>query len=368
MTTSKNKLLPPLRKRIRSSILLMNSLYVLVGCLLMLSVYWASSVSPTILRQNYNSLAAINEMNVALLKFQLLQLADPVEAQHATQEFETALKFAQTNVSIFGESELLHQIEQHWQLIEKENAITKPQVDYFKNQLTQLTRMNEDTMFDLARENEHFGQTILGISLALLCLIAISSIFFVDWLSHKIASPIKALAERLKNNPNLTDKLLLPCADSAEMQILTEEMERLWSRLSQFASLNVGELDIQSKKLEAILQTVEDAIMVVDANNTIIHCNKGMLNILHLQGAKVQGIVWTDLPTGSFNFMRLRNFLRSCPDNNAEIEFVFGTTKRLFAFRRKEIIEKPHHVVGTVYLFHDITGGLFKVDSTLLTA
>ncbi len=352
--------LPPLRKKVRRSILFLNALYVLIGCFLMISVYFATSISPQILHQNYDSISAANDMKVAVVALKFCQGHSEKDTQRALESFEKAFAFEKSNISVFGEGEIVRSLDTIWQQVVKSRSISVGQEEQLTRILNQLLQMNEAMMFDLAKENERFGRTALLVSILLFSILLVFSVFFIDALANAIVWPIKEIAERLKNNPVLSEALQLPPPESIEMQILTEEMTELWSRLSEFARMNVGELNTQSKKLEAVLETVEDAIMVLDAKDTIIHCNRGMLKILHLKDTKVHGLALADLPTGSFNFMRLRNFLRSHPKDQAEIEFVFGSNKRLFAFRRKEIIEKNHQLVGVIYLFHDITGGWFQ--------
>ena len=69
-------------------------------------------------------------------------------------------------------------------------------------------------------------------------------------------------------------------ASLALNDILTSELTRLWERVSESEKVNVREIVQQKSKLESVLESVEDALLVVDQNGTISHANALALTLI----------------------------------------------------------------------------------------
>jgi PAS domain S-box-containing protein len=135
-----------------------------------------------------------------------------------------------------------------------------------------------------------------------------------------------------------------------EVRILEHELTILWDRLSTLRKLNLDELASQKRWLEAVVTSVDDAILVLDRSEKVIHCNEGLLRLLGLEENQVIGHPWIDLPTASENYFKLRSlFVPSIPIDNA-IELIYQGRKRIFSGRCRTVGE-----IGTLFLLHDIT-------------
>ena len=196
--------------------------------------------------------------------------------------------------------------------------------------------------------------TLLGSFISFILALALA-LLLAENLSSRLAKPIKAIAEVLRNHPPLDRKLKLPKATSSEMRILTDEIKALWERIRHFQKINVSSLQEEREKLEIVLGSVEDAVLLLDEHGRVLQCNSGMLKLLGLEKESVIGSFWKDLSTANQNYLSIREKLISnlSLDNTLSLE-VQGEV-RLFGARRRTISNPFHQTLGVLYLLHDIT-------------
>jgi PAS domain S-box-containing protein len=125
--------------------------------------------------------------------------------------------------------------------------------------------------------------------------------------------------------------------------------------VSEAEKLNVTELVQQKSKLEAVLEAVEDALLVIDTKGVVTHCNQFMLELINLPKNEVIGHKWTDLPTNHENYLGLRAILEDEMQDSHEIELQWGPNKFQFAARLRKIGSDPDLPIATLFLLHDIT-------------
>lgn len=201
-----------------------------------------------------------------------------------------------------------------------------------------------------------FGRGVLLVCTAVFLATLAFSLYVADGLATRLAKPIKEVAERLKKRPLPGEALKLPQTDSLEMRILTREMSDMWARLSQFTKLNVEELATQRRMLATVLESVEDAVLVLDPHGRIIHCNSGMLRLLSLNEEKVVAKNWNDLSTADDNYLKLRALLKPEMSKHKVISLVVGGETRVYSGRYRDIRgAQPDAPWGVIYLLHDIT-------------
>lgn len=352
--------LPPLRKRILRSFLVMVLLYGALTVFIMVAVFFASGITPQLLHVNYDSIAAASKMHEAWDSLRHPDDDSAHDAQHWTRQFEAALKFEEGNVTEAGEGAATKRIREIWNGVSSNPQ--KIQSDDFtasyrqlNQNLAQIVLVNERGMFTLADKSVELRLRVFIVSGAIFIAALLLAIYLSDGLANRTASPLKEIAEALRNKPTPGGKLRLPTPTSLEMRILTHEMNQLWKRLSEFKVLNVEELAMQRSKLEIVVESVEDAILVLDSFGNVLQSNQGLAEILGLPAASINGQRWSDLPTGNQNYIKLRDLFipEMQPNNSVEVE-LRGET-HVFSGRKREIIGKKGESLGSLFLLHDVT-------------
>ncbi|MGZ3689551.1 MAG: PAS domain-containing protein, partial [Bdellovibrionota bacterium] len=351
------KSLPPLRRKVLKYSLALVGLFAALGVAMMIAVFLASGITPRLIHRNYDSIEAARKMQQAwVAEHHPAEYPGPAPSRWTTQ-FEEALKFEQGNITESGEREIARRISEDWEKAKAAHFSPDPALyTAMEKELDALIAVNEKGMFALAESSTDLSHRVLLGSMVLFLATLLVAVYLADALAGRIATPLKQFAEALRRKPMPGSKLKLPDPTSLEMRILTHEMSQLWDRLSDLQKLNLDELSTQRRKLEAVLASVDDAILVVDNQSLIIQCNEGMLRMLGLNLAEVVGKAWADLSTLSDNYLRLRALLASemTSDQNT-VELDAGGRKRTYSGRRRPFFGDTGNQIGTLYLLHDIT-------------
>src|SRR5690348_9736120 len=106
--------LPPLRRKIRNSFLVLIVLYALMGVFMMASVFLASGTTPKVIHVNYDSIAAAREMTEAWNSLAHPSFHGQKTADQWSEQFERAISFEEGNVTEPGEGDIAKNIRQLW--------------------------------------------------------------------------------------------------------------------------------------------------------------------------------------------------------------------------------------------------------------
>jgi hypothetical protein len=185
------------------------------------------------------------------------------------------------------------------------------------------------------------------------------STLLADNLAERLSRPIKAIAEALRRNSSLNKKLKLADPTSLELLILSTELNRIWNRVMESEQINVREIVGQNQRLETFLESVEDCVLVVDADGKVSHCNRNTLSLISLTLEQVREHPWRDLPTMNENYLTLRAVLGDEMSHSQEIELDVQGKRHQFSARSKAIVGSGRDDAGkpgsTLFLLHDIT-------------
>jgi PAS domain S-box-containing protein len=348
--------LPTLRRKILRSFSLMILLYAGLGVFLMISVLIASGTTPKLLHVNYDSIVAATQMKEAWNALDRPERFSQRSSSEWKNRFEQALSFEQDNITEKGESEVASALRKEWDSSKK--AQFPVSTDSFKRMndlLDRLTAVNEQGMFGLAHENTRLSQGVLIGGVIYLLLSLLLALFLADSLAERLSRPLKSIAEALHRRPGTGRRLKLAEPNSLELLILNQELLSLWDRIAESERVNVQEIVQQKTKLETVLESVEDALLVLDASGKVSHSNACLLEMIGLDAAQVQGSAWLDLPTMNENYLKLRE---SCSDDMPEaqeIELKLKNAVRQFSARSRKINAPSGELIASLYLFHDIT-------------
>ena len=353
------EVLPPVRTNVFKHSLLIVGLYVVVGIFMMIAVFLASGTTPKAIHLNYDSISAASQMNEALSALKNKNQHQPKPQGEWIKQFDTAIRFEEGNITEAGESDLAKKIRVLWNQIKLNESlvtnISDPQFQIMSQYLRNLTEVNEQGMFNWVARSNHFSQTIFLVTLILFIVTILIALLLADSLAVKIATPLRELSAALKKRPEPGAKLELPVAKTLEIRILTRTLKDLWQGISKLQALNLEEISMQRKKLETVLASVEDAILVVDNQNRVAHCNEGFLKFLNLKLLDLIHKPWNDLPSLSNNYLSLRSELTPKVFTDQTIELDTGVQKRLFAPRYRAILDEKEIQIGNLYLLHDVT-------------
>ena len=283
---------------------------------------------------------------------------EPDEVRAAwIKEFDQTLLFEMSNLSEPDEETAVKEIKKIWDEFKITEVFDpKSTQSRMTDQLNLVIQLNQNGMMNFVMQSSSISYNFFIGSLILFVFAVLIMFYLADELAVAISTPLKELALALRRKPTPGTKLLLPEPNSLEMRILHHEMAKLWERLSELQKLNVEEFSFEKKKLETVLASVDDAILVLDHQQNVIHCNAGMLDLISLDADNVLGQAWQDLSSIHGNYLKLREIVKPQMSDNLVTELEVANKNRLFSGHCRPFLgDDGQPSAGYIYLFTDTT-------------
>ncbi|MGO9061351.1 MAG: ATP-binding protein [Candidatus Binataceae bacterium] len=304
---------PPLSSRIRNGTLLMLAIALVLGIIALPKVYRLGSAIRTTLYRNYISIEAAQHMHAALSATQLAQrdgtLGTVIEPNR--KEFMHWIGIELSDITEQGESELATEIHQRGQRLFDELAhdpktSRDPEFTQLHGRLDDLIAMNKLAMFRADSRAILMGKRLAyeyATGLAVLFLIGIALSWTLSW---TISKPLAELTDRLRSFSLRGPSLRLGEQQVAELQAVASEFNRMAERLEEFDKLNVDRLIYEKSKTEAIIESLEDGIVMLDPNGIVAHINELAAIILGVEREATLGSPFDDLDSSHPHYLRIR--------------------------------------------------------------
>ncbi|MGH7916666.1 MAG: ATP-binding protein, partial [Candidatus Binataceae bacterium] len=226
--------------------------------------------------------------------------------------------------------------------------------------LDRLIAMNRDAMFRAnSRANRMSDRLTYEFAAALVLLLLFGAM--LSWtLAWTISKPLDELADRLRSFSLRGPSLRLGEQPLAELQTVAAEFNKMAERLEQFERLNIDRLIYEKSKTEAIIESLEDGIVLIDPKGCVIHINEIAAIILGLAREDALGSPFADLDSNSPHYLRVRAALHgvtSRPAEAAPLEVDLYVRGRAHTYVLKPIklgqsCEQP---LGTILILQDVT-------------
>ena len=313
-------------------------------------------LTPRLIHVNYDSIAAASQMRDAWYAIVAPRTDPHGNIGKWKNNFEEALFLEEHNITEPGESEIAKSIRALWDKSKTHlDSVSSDELIQMKVLLKRLVAVNETGMFHIAQQSSDLARKVFLGGIVFLAVTVLFVIVVSNGIANRLAYPLKAIAETLRNRPALGSKLKLPNPTSLELKILNHEMIQLWNGLSELRQLNVEEINTQRNQLRTILTFVEDAILVLNTNGKILHANLGIQKFIGLPLEEIIGRAWDDLSTTNENYLHLRTILQEDLTQHQATQIIVDGQKRSLSIRFREIANERGEVSGTLYLFHDVT-------------
>lgn len=348
--------LPPLRSRIFRGYITIIAVYGGVGFLgLLWILILATNLTPKLIHRNYDSIDSAMEMRKAWHLLWPRNGKVGVEKEQLQTQFLKSLTFEKNNITEEGEGELARAIDSLWNETHRQSEIDDARFYRMDRYFEDLVRINRTAMFRAAEKAESLKTNTIRITIVLSVLGLAISFVLADSFSASVAEPLKQIAESLRGKRKPGEKLKLPPPNSLELRILTQEIRALWDRITEVDKLNVTHIVQQSRELQAVLAAVEDAVLVVDPNQVVKHCNDKMASLLGIGREDILDHGWRDLPTGGENYLKLREILTPQLSDEKVFELESDRGTESYAGRVRSVTGDLGQEVDKVYLLHNVT-------------
>jgi two-component system, NtrC family, sensor histidine kinase KinB len=294
--------------------------YGVVFFFLGLVVAWAvgnliflGAATDAILKENYRSILAAENMVAALERqdsavlFTILGERDKGLALIREQEsdFLQWMARAKDNVTIPGEHDLIRNIEKRFAeyrtLIFESTSVPevaapgklRPKEHYFtsifplfseiRETCIQLRQLNESTMYSASIRANTIASRAIYSTIAVASSALILAMIFSLVLSARITNPVKELMEASRKIADGNYSVQVPVKTRDELGLLAIEFNKMSGQLAQYHQMNIGQIIAEKKKVETILATIDDGLVVFSLDNQITDINFSARKMLVLE-------------------------------------------------------------------------------------
>ncbi len=341
-------------------------LFVLLGAYEMPRIAELGGAVRAVLQRNYISILAGRHMQTALHRLQIGELqgdAHPYLAD-ARGEFNYWMDVENQSLTEIGESELAHDLQTHARRLFVKVALSPPgthhdsQFQYLQDHVTDLIEMNQNAMY---RDDARAQRLSLRLMITFGAGLLIASILGValSWtLGSTIAWPLIELAQRLHGVGEGKSQLRLGPQRLAELNTVAHEFNLMAERLEYYDQMNVERLVFEKRKTEAIIESLEDGLILVDAQGLIAHINEVAAIILGIERADALGKPFDSLGSEHLHYVRIRDALAGLQTNGnggrVEVELHLRGRTHSYVLKPIELVQE-NSPIGKLVILQDVT-------------
>lgn len=339
-----------IKTKLISGIGLLFVMIVLLGGLAVKNIDHMSVDTQNILADNYNSLLYSRRMLSALEHIK----TDPI----ARAEFDKNLELQKKNITEVDENLVTTHLAAQYEAMHKE--LNDTTIQRVRMALNDIMSLNMATIYRKSQIAEHTAdRALLWICvIAIICIL--TAFVFLIRLPRSINTPIRNLTDGIMEIANHNYEKRLDLGKYQEFSEVANSFNRMAERLTEYRKSTLADI-IQAKKyIEAIVNSINEPIIGLDDNRSILFANDEALTILNLKRDIVIGKSAAELALKNDLLRRLVRELIQ-PDEKKEPLKIYADNKESY-FQAKYIPirvtdenGKDNQYVGDVILLKNIT-------------
>jgi two-component system, NtrC family, sensor histidine kinase KinB len=359
---------PSLRTRIRNGTLLMLALAIVFGVYALPRVFLLGRAIRETLYRNYVTIDACRYMSAALRRLEIAERGgkgrEALPAERRT--FMHYMNVETHDFTEVGEPALAQDIERRANKLFGEIGTEPPggyhsrEFDELHARLDDLVEMNRQAMFRADSRASRLGKHLTYEIAAALGILLLAGAAIAMGLVRVVSSPLDELIERLRAVSQRKSHVRLGPQRFAELESVAREFNAMAERLEQYEKLNVERLLYEKSKTEAIIEGLEDGVVLIDAAGIVTHINEVATLILGIDAHDALGSPFDDLSSASPHYLRVRDALRTFarPGREAirtEVELHFRGRDHSYVLKPVALHDAQNNALGTLLILQDVT-------------
>ena len=362
--------------------------------LMVLVLVWAfinlwnlGQASDAILQENYKSILAAENMVYAierqdsaiLLVFVGYEEQGWKQFSENESEFFQWLARAKDNITVEGEETIVKNIEtgysSYLQHVAELKSISigsprKTAIFYHeailpsflsvRDTCIRLREINQENMFQVSDRARYIAKRAIW-SMAIIGTLAIAiGLGFSLVLSNLLAKPVRQMVEATQKIAEGNYDIQIPTHSSDELGHLAEEFNSMTEKLKGFHDLNIEQIMAEKQKSEAIIRSIDDGIILVDAEFKVTGMNPMARRILNIQPDEPQNRHFLEVVKNEQLFHYIQQSMESGKPPSIEEKENFFTVDRNgarchYQFSITPVRGKGGILIGVVLLLRDVT-------------
>lgn len=336
----------------------MGLLFAMILLLASISVFYINRLSndtKNILVANYNTLDYSRKMQMAL--------DNNIHLPENQLLFSENLALQQKNITEAGEAELTSRLATHFSLLQQ-NFSDSQLVKNIRRDISNIMLLNmqaiqrKNKVAETTSDNSIFWISIIGT----ICFIIAFTLLFN--LPGNIANPVKELTASIKEIAERNYSRRLHFNKKDEFGELAASFNTMAEKLEEYQASSVQKLLMEKKRIETLINNMNDPVIGLDENKRILFMNNMALKISGLKAEQVTGKTAEELALTNDLIRSLVQELynNSSPSTTAKLPVkIYADSKE--SYFEKEIIpikiiptgEQIEKLIGNVILLQNIT-------------
>ncbi|NTV46792.1 MAG: HAMP domain-containing protein [Chlorobiales bacterium] len=376
-----------LKTRISFGLLFMAIMTTLVGVLGIYFVRWLSLDSENVLKDNYISIVAGEQMLDALDRMDaastVIQFSDtslPEEKRKFTAaqlDFLKSLVSAENNITEKGEAETLQELRLAFEkyITVKDSIETLPrspnqyfsvfarQAWHIKVAVLKLLKINQDALTHRNTQAKRTAQ-MAGLYMAITVVLAfVLTVIAIIKIPSMLTKPFLVLTQKIKSVAarNYTERLQVSSHD--EFGTLATSFNEMAEQLERYEKSSLATLMAEKKRAESIIQSMQDGILVLSESKSVIMINAVASELIGIAEADIINKNAEEI--GRFNHL-VATLIDQLDSNDLKVDVsekdflrVYFRGKQAFFLRqiiRVENDDESHQKLGYIISLKNVTG------------
>jgi NtrC-family two-component system sensor histidine kinase KinB len=362
--------------------------------LMVLVLVWAfinlwnlGQASDAILKENYKSILAAENMvysierqdSAILLMFVGYQEEGWNQFRENEGQFFQWLGRAKDNITVEGEDKIVSMIETEYSKYLDHVSELRPvsiagprKTGTFyhetilpsflsvRNTCIRLREVNQENMFKISDRARFIAKRAIW-SMVIIGMVAIAiGLGFSLVLSNLLVKPVREMVDATQKIAEGNYEIEISTRSEDELGRLTDEFNSMAKKLKAFHDLNIEQIMAEKRKSEAIIRSIDDGIILVDAEFKVTGMNPMARRIIDVQPDMSQNRHFLEVVKSEQLFNYIKESMESGkPPTIEEKENVFMVeregTRRHYQFSITPVHGKKDFLIGVVLLLRDVT-------------
>ncbi len=376
-----------LRKKILIGYGIALALMLIVLSWAMLNLVHLGQASDAILRENYKSILAAESMIDAIERqdsatlLVLLGYDEKGAVQFHENEslFLQWLNRAKDNITIPGEEKIVHSIETNYSAyllnfsrLHEMGVSSSQQAGNFyhdtifpsfknvRDNAVRLREINQDTMFAASSRARTVARTAIWSTAAVSAAAIGLGLLFSLLLSKRLVRPIRRMMESTRALAEGDYEVQVPDVGSDELGRLAESFNTMARKLGIYHRLDVEQIVAEKHKSDAVLRSIDDGVVVVDAGFRVANINPQAGHILGVDSEAALGKHFLEVVKDERLFELIKQTAESgrppkIDEGSSILSIGEGESARHYLFGITPVVSKGGEMMGVVLLLRDVT-------------
>jgi NtrC-family two-component system sensor histidine kinase KinB len=362
--------------------------------LMVLILIWAflhlwdlGQASEAILRENYRSILAAENMVYALERQDsaVLLVLLGYEGEGWKQFRENESRFfqwlgrAKDNITIEGEDQIVGAIETGYATYLSHSSQIKPisvagpqktAIFYHETMLPsflkvretciRLREINQENMYKVSDRASFVAQRAIWSMGIIGCAAVAIGIAFSLFLSNLLVKPVQQMMQATQKISEGSYDVEIPIKSSDELGRLTEEFNSMAKKLQAYHSLNIEQIMAEKRKSESIIRSIDDGLVLIDADCKVTDMNPMAGFIFQVEPEKVVTRHFLEVVKNEQLFNYIKQSIESGQSPRIEEKQKVLTVehdggRRHFQFSVTPVQGRTGSLLGVVLLLRDVT-------------